>query len=232
MATVTATSGTARNALTATISASRSGGTVTVSVPWSNTGYGYIGQCKINNDEVYYKSAAGSGYVYVDFGGSGTKKITYSNQWAARTFSIPIQAKVWNDGSNSGSASDTLSVSVAAATFTVSFNANGGTTPTASKTVTYGSTYGTLPTPTRQGYEFLGWFTAASGGSQVTSSTTVSITANQPLYAHWKVLSILHPVSGGTDRTITNIKVVENGTVRNIISCYSVENGVVHQGVK
>lgn len=128
--------------------------------------------------------------------------------------------------------SHNFSWSIAAATFTVTFNANGGTTPTASKTVSYGSTYGTVPTPTRQGYEFLGWFTDATGGTQVTSSTTVSITANQILYAHWKVLSILHPVSGGTERTITNIKAVESGTVRNIISVYSVKDGVVRQGVK
>lgn len=128
--------------------------------------------------------------------------------------------------------SHVFSWSIAAAQFTVTFNANGGTTPTPSKSVSYGSTYGALPTPTRQGYEFLGWFTQQTGGTQVTSSTTVSITANQILYAHWKVLSILHPVSGGTERTITNIKAVDNGTVRNIISVYSVKDGVVRQGVK
>ena len=69
--------------------------------------------------------------------------------------------------------------------YTVSFNANGGSCSTSSKSVTYGSTYGTLPTPTRTGYSFSGWYTSASGGSQVTSNTTVSITSNQTLYAHW-----------------------------------------------
>ena len=70
-------------------------------------------------------------------------------------------------------------------TYTVNFNANGGSTSTASKTVTYDSTYGTLPTPTRTGYTFAGWYNSASGGSQVTSSTKVSITATQTLYARW-----------------------------------------------
>lgn len=74
---------------------------------------------------------------------------------------------------------------VAASTVTATFNANGGTCSTASKTVTRGSTYGTLPTPTRSGYTFNGWFTAASGGSKVTSSTTVSATGNHTLYAQW-----------------------------------------------
>ena len=70
-------------------------------------------------------------------------------------------------------------------TYTVTFDANGGSVSTASKTVTKGSTYGTLPTPTRSGYTFDGWFTSASGGTQITSSTTVNLTANQTLYAHW-----------------------------------------------
>ncbi|MBQ9492996.1 MAG: InlB B-repeat-containing protein, partial [Oscillibacter sp.] len=48
-----------------------------------------------------------------------------------------------------------------------------------------GQTYGTLPTPTRANYTFNGWFTAASGGTQVTASTTVNLTAAQVLYAHW-----------------------------------------------
>ena len=70
-------------------------------------------------------------------------------------------------------------------TYTVTFNANGGSCSTSSKTVTYGSTYGTLPTPTRDGYTFDGWYTTSSGGSQVKSTTTFSKTANQTLYAHW-----------------------------------------------
>ncbi len=84
--------------------------------------------------------------------------------------------------------------------YTVIFNANGGTTPTASKSVTYGSTYGTLPTPTRTGYTFAGWYTATSGGTQVTSSSTVSITAEQTLYARWtaNAYTITFNANGGT----------------------------------
>ncbi len=88
-------------------------------------------------------------------------------------------------------------------TYTVTFNANGGTSSTASKTVTYGSTYGTLPTPTYSGYIFNGWFTAASGGTQITADTTVSITAAQTLYAHWTAV------------TLTSISVKSNPTKTN-----------------
>lgn len=40
---------------------------------------------------------------------------------------------------------------------TITFNANGGTVSPSSKKVIYGSDYGILPTPTRNGYTFLGW---------------------------------------------------------------------------
>lgn len=69
--------------------------------------------------------------------------------------------------------------------YTVAFNANGGSCSTGSKSVKYSSTYGTLPTPTRNGYTFNGWYTAASGGTKITESTTVTATSNHTLYAHW-----------------------------------------------
>ena len=41
---------------------------------------------------------------------------------------------------------------------TVTFDANGGNCSTGSKIVTYGQKYGTLPSATRSGYSFLGWY--------------------------------------------------------------------------
>lgn len=72
--------------------------------------------------------------------------------------------------------------------YTVTWNANGGTVNPASVSKTHGSTLGTLPTPTRAAtaeysYTFAGWFTAATGGTQITASTTV--TKDVIYYAHW-----------------------------------------------
>lgn len=50
------------------------------------------------------------------------------------------------------------------------------------KYVSSGGTYGTLPTPTRSGYDFAGWYTSASGGSRVTSGSRYT---TDNLYAHW-----------------------------------------------
>ena len=73
---------------------------------------------------------------------------------------------------------------------TVTFNANGGSVDISNTTVYYGTTYGTIPTPTRDYYTFDGWYTAATGGSKITSSTTVNNSANHTLYAHWTQNSV------------------------------------------
>jgi uncharacterized repeat protein (TIGR02543 family) len=74
--------------------------------------------------------------------------------------------------------------------YTVTFNANGGGTPSpTSKTVIYGLTYGALATVTRSGFTFNGWYTASSGGTQILSTTTVTITASQTLFAQWTAVA-------------------------------------------
>ena len=86
-------------------------------------------------------------------------------------------------------------------TYTVTFDANGGTAPApASKQVTYDATYGTLATTTRNGYTFTGWFTAGTGGTQVTSGTTVTTAANHTLYAQWtaNAYTVTFDANGGT----------------------------------
>ena len=88
-------------------------------------------------------------------------------------------------------------------TYKVNFNANGGSVSSTSKNVESGAKYGTLPTPTRSGWTFKGWFTAASGGSQITADSTVSITSEQTLYARWQVNSYTVSWSTGTGYSIT-----------------------------
>ena len=80
--------------------------------------------------------------------------------------------------------------------FTVTFNANGGTVSPTSKTVIYGSTYGEFPTPSREGHTFTGWYTAPVGGTRIQSTNTVNITADQTLYAQWKVWAYFIGESG------------------------------------
>ncbi len=61
-----------------------------------------------------------------------------------------------------------------------------GTTYSENVPETYDSAY-VLPatTPTRAGYTFTGWYTLASGGTQITTADTVNITAATTFYAQW-----------------------------------------------
>lgn len=69
--------------------------------------------------------------------------------------------------------------------FTAKFDANGGSVSEANRTVVYGATLGTLPTPTRDYYTFDGWFTAAEGGEKITADTVFTSTEDTTYYAHW-----------------------------------------------
>lgn len=70
--------------------------------------------------------------------------------------------------------------------FTITFDANHGNIDTSSKLVEFYSTYGELPTPTRNGYSFKGWYTQKVNGEQITSDSLVEISEDQTLYAQWK----------------------------------------------
>ena len=83
--------------------------------------------------------------------------------------------------------------------YTVMFDTNGGTvTPTTGTTGTDGK-LASLPTPTRTDYIFKGWFTAVTGGTQITTSTVFS--ANSTIFAQWTsrtVYTITYNLNGGT----------------------------------
>ena len=83
--------------------------------------------------------------------------------------------------------------------YTVTFDANGGSA-CEDITVTYGGKYPTLPTPTKEGYTFEGWF---DGETQVKSGDAVTITGNQTLTAHWSIntYTITYQVDGQTVKT-------------------------------
>lgn len=68
-------------------------------------------------------------------------------------------------------------------TYTVTFDANGGSVTPAGVEAGEDGKPASLPTPTREGYTFDGWFTAADGGEKVTTDTVFE--QNTTIYAHW-----------------------------------------------
>ena len=68
--------------------------------------------------------------------------------------------------------------------YKVSFNPVGGKVSPASATKASGTTLGKLPIPTKKCYTFTGWYTKASGGTKI--ATTTKVSKNITYYAHWK----------------------------------------------
>ncbi len=96
---------------------------------------------------------------------------------------------------------------------TVEFDANGGSVDAADRYVVHGQAVGELPEATLLGHTFLGWFTAAVGGSAVTAQTQVL--ADMPLYAHWEVASYQYTTvnNGDGTLTLTGISPTPSGTL-------------------
>ena len=71
-------------------------------------------------------------------------------------------------------------------TYTVTLDPNGGEVSPPSIRVTYQSTYGSLPTPTRDGYVFKGWYTSETSGTQILSTTKYTSTQDTTIFAQWQ----------------------------------------------
>lgn len=74
--------------------------------------------------------------------------------------------------------------------YTVTYNGNGGTVATTSQFSLSGTNV-ILPTPkARTGYNFNGWYTAASGGNKVgNAGDSYTVSTNQTLYAQWTAIT-------------------------------------------
>ena len=131
-----------------------------ITIP-TKTGYTFKG---------YYTEAAGAGTQYVNASGSFINNV-YKTVGDKELFAH-----------------------FTANTYTVTVNADGGIIPTttgwtiasgshtATKTLTYDSAYGTLPVPTKEGYDFDGWYL---GDDEITSSSILNRTSNHTLTAKW-----------------------------------------------
>lgn len=80
----------------------------------------------------------------------------------------------------------------------ITWNSNGGSTVTATSGKA-GDAIGTLPTTTRIGYTFNGWYTAATGGTQISQDTIVPVN-DITYYAQWTIINykISYTLNGGT----------------------------------
>ena len=84
---------------------------------------------------------------------------------------------------NAATVTATYADAPTATTYTIIFNPNGGSVSPASAITGADGKLASLPTPTRSEHRFDGWYTAANGGTAVTTATL--FTSNRTIYAHW-----------------------------------------------
>ena len=115
--------------------------------------------------------------------------------------SLPVKKghsfKGWYTAKTDGKLYNTVASITSSTTFYAQFEANKytvtwdlGTGQSETTEQTYGEKL-ILPTePTRKNAEFLGWFTEATGGTQVTANDVFTETADKTYYAHWEITEV------------------------------------------
>ena len=141
-----------------------------------------LDNCTVNHNPTTYTVATPT-FSLVDPGCAG---YTFTG-WTGSNGDTPSKSIVIPQGSTGNL---TYTANATPNDYTVTFDVNGGdawtsstctgtdfsfdsSTSACSKTVTYGSNYGTFPIPTKSGYPFAGWYTTSTGGTQVEENTQI-----------------------------------------------------------
>ena len=155
----------------------------------------YNGQLWICTDGVSDKAATGTWKVTsYQFTGNNGVTVEYTT---ARTCNFDSASPT--NSPQTGWSSFT-SPAVDSIKYTVTYNANGGSCTKITGYTTAGSKTVTLPTPTRSGYIFAGWYRAASGGTRVGGAgESYTPSDNITLYAQWgKPCTVAYNANGGS----------------------------------
>lgn len=169
------------------------------------------GTASVNNQ------TANSGRVtlYSPTGGTvnqrlATKTVRFNKTTSSKNISCYAQVQV-TGGYHNGTSTAWMNVSIPALkSYTVSYNANGGTGAPGSQTKWYGSNI-TLSTtrPTREGYMFQGWSTSNDSTVEYQPGATYSSNSSVTLYAVWKIntWTVTYDANGGTGAPAAQTKV-------------------------
>ena len=175
----------------------------------SRTGYSFQG---------YYTGTNGSGTKYYDNNGKSvrnwdkTSNTTLYAYWTANGYTLTADVNEPNTGTFLNKVGWTLP----------SGWSSSSDKSYAIKTIKYDSQYGTLPTPSREGYTFEDWYDASSGGNKISSSNNNNVmnsTSGKTIYAHWtaksyKITFNQNSGSGGSSSTtVTYDKAMPNITI-------------------
>lgn len=217
---------------------------------WKKTGYTLLGWNKDRDASTAQYSVLSE--VSDTWINTNSPKITIYAIWELNSYSLTVNPNggTWNSTTENSvftqnyGTTKTIANPTAPTGYKVTFNGNGGSTPSAitstksfsgwtnsgsgtlsGTTYTFGAGNGTLtanytnnsitlPTPTRTGYTFTGWYDAASGGNKIgNGGATYTPTYNRTMYAHWADTQapVINKFELG-DITASSIKVEVNAT--------------------
>jgi len=219
------------------------GANVYVRAVWSSSHYSgtavHTAPDYITTYSVHYDKNGGSGSTMADstfkYGSYATLK--------ANAYTAPSHKHFvcWNTKANgtgtdrnpgykySASADITFFAKWANDTYTISYNANGGTGAPASQTKTYGESITLSATaPTRTNYTFLGWATSATATTaQYQPGGTFTLNANTTLYAVWKKNNIpLFVAIDGEIKQVEKAYTSVNGEIKECVVYTSVNGDI------
>lgn len=147
---------------------------------------------------------------------------------------IRAYAKVYDTGFSPSSADDYspyLSLPTIKRTYTVSYNANGGSGAPSSQTKTYGTNLTLSSTiPTRAGYAFKGWATSSTGAVAYPAGGTYSDNSAITLYAVWEVAGAIKIGSYSAIRCDENGVAADEGTWGKFTCTYILSGQELNEG--
>ena len=164
----------------------------------ANVEFSWTSAIRADYYEFYIEYADNMERAFVDWGVTGTSysKAIEAGEYYVRVVSInnallnAKQSCYWNSSERVR-----FTVKASPKTYTISYNANGGTGAPSSQTKTNGVNISlSAKTPTRSGYTFLGWATSDSGSVEYNAGSNYTSNSSATLYAVWKSNSSITPV--------------------------------------
>ena len=137
----------------------------------------------------------GGYYTAVD--GGGVQIVDEEGVWQSSKTNYLDASGNWIKAANT-----TLYAKWTANNYRVNFDANSGICDLSNMTVAMGATYGSgteggpldgeLPTASKYGYHFVGWYTLPSGGTEVTKDTQMATASEHTIYAHFEEVTYVY----------------------------------------
>ena len=157
---------------------------------------------------VYTTVSSGAGWDDTNQVRMGSYSYTYNRGTAAATRYLYAKLAEVDRVGGTMYASTTFSIP-ALASFTIKYNANGGSGAPASQTKYYGKSLTlTGAKPTRTGYTFKGWARSASGAVEFAAGASYAYNADATLYAVWEAnkYTVSYNANGGTGAPASQTK--------------------------